>query len=217
MSDGPTYHPMVRRLLDGELTLHDLPPELWPEGEAALHSLLPRSAPPPVSFSPWFEQRVMAAVRRRPQPRPRSAWGWLGQVREIRLQLRPRLLALGVLAGIALFALTSRLRTASLAGTAPVGGADSVYVRFVLYAPKVSSVALAGSFNEWDPTRTPLVPAGETGVWTVTLPLAPGQHTYAFVIDGRRWLPDPAAPAVDDGFGHRNSVMTVTATGGHTS
>jgi hypothetical protein len=217
MTDGPGYHPMVRRLLDGELTLQDLPPELQSEGEAALRSILPRCAPPPVSFSPSFEQRVMAAVRSRPRPRPRNAWGWLGEVREIRLQLRPRLLALGVLAGIVLLALTSRLRSGSLAGTAAGGGTDSVYVRFVLYAPKVSSVALAGSFNEWDPTRTPLVPAGETGVWTVTLPLAPGQHTYAFVIDGQRWLPDPAAPAVDDGFGHHNSVMTVTATGGHTS
>jgi len=210
---------MVQRLLDGELTLRDLPPELRAEGEAALRSILPGPESSAVGFSPWFEQRVMAAirVRPRPQPRPRTVWGWLTEAREIRLRLRPKLLALGALAGVALLVLTlvSRPTTVAVAGAG--AGADSVYVRFVLYAPKVSSVALAGSFNEWDPGRTPLAPAGETGVWTVTLPLPPGQHTYAFVIDGQRWLPDPAAPAVDDGFGHRNSVMTVTATGGHTS
>jgi hypothetical protein len=28
-------------------------------------------------------------------------------------------------------------------------------------------------------------------------------------VDGARWVPDPAAPAVDDGFGRRNSVLTL--------
>jgi hypothetical protein len=217
MTDGPSYHPRVQRLLDGEISLADLPPELRAEGEAALRTILPRAAPHPAVFSPWFEQRVMAAVRRRPHPGSTGVWGWLGAVREIRLRLRPRLLALGVLGGIALFALIPRPRVSSVADAGSRGSSDSVYVRFVLYAPKVSSVALAGSFNEWDPERTPLAPAGETGVWTVTLALPPGQHTYSFVVNGQQWLPDPAAPAVEDGFGHRNSVMTVTATGGHTS
>ena len=30
-----------------------------------------------------------------------------------------------------------------------------------------------------------------------------------FVVDGARWVPDPGAPAVDDGFGRRNSVLTL--------
>lgn len=217
MSDGPSYHPTIQRLLDGEISLADLPPELQAEGEAALQTILPSSASPPAVFSPWFEQRVMAAVRRRPNPRSAGIWGWLSAVREIHLRLRPRLLALGVVAGLALFAVIPRPRVSPVAQAPERSAADSVYVRFVLYAPKVSSVALAGSFNEWDPARTPLAPAGETGVWTVTLALPPGQHTYAFVVNGQQWLPDPAAPAVEDGFGHQNSVMTVTATGGHTS
>jgi hypothetical protein len=33
-------------------------------------------------------------------------------------------------------------------------------------------------------------------------------------VDGRRWVTDPAAPAVDDGFGRRNSVLSVSAAGG---
>ena len=63
---------------------------------------------------------------------------------------------------------------------------------------------------------TPLVPAGTNGVWTTTLALPVGQHQYAFVVDGRRWIADPAAPAVDDGFGRRNSVVAVTTQGART-
>src|SRR5439155_1114317 len=64
--------------------------------------------------------------------------------------------------------------------------------------------------------RAPLVPAGTSGVWTTTLALPVGQHQYAFVVDGARWVVDPAAPAVDDGFGRRNSVVAVIAQGAHT-
>jgi hypothetical protein len=46
-------------------------------------------------------------------------------------------------------------------------------------------------------------------VWTATITLPAGQHQYAFVVDGQQWVPDPAAPAVDDGFGRRNSVLTL--------
>jgi hypothetical protein len=53
-------------------------------------------------------------------------------------------------------------------------------------------------------------------VWSTTLALPVGQHQYAFVVDGRRWVADPAAPAVDDGFGRRNSVLAVTAQGART-
>ena len=66
--------------------------------------------------------------------------------------------------------------------------------QFVLVAPRAASVALVGDFNDWDPGRTPLHPAA-TGVWSVNVPLQPGQHQYAFVVDGKDWRPDPAAPA----------------------
>jgi 1,4-alpha-glucan branching enzyme len=91
-----------------------------------------------------------------------------------------------------------------------------VFVRFVLYAPGAKRVAVAGTFNQWDQTTAPLVPAGTGGVWSTTLALPVGQHQYAFVVDGRRWVADPAAPAVDDGFGRRNSVLAVTAQGART-
>lgn len=80
-------------------------------------------------------------------------------------------------------------------------------VPFTLVAPQAASVAIVGDFNDWKPT--PLVKNG-VGAWETRMRLAPGQYNYAFVVDGSRWVADPAAPknAVDD-FGSPNSVVTV--------
>jgi hypothetical protein len=43
----------------------------------------------------------------------------------------------------------------------------------------------------------------------VEVPLEPGRHEYAFVVDGERWLADPAAPTTGGDFGTPNSVVTV--------
>jgi len=83
----------------------------------------------------------------------------------------------------------------------------------VLYAPTARRVAVAGTFNQWDQNASPLARVGAGGVWTITLALPQGHHQYAFVVDGARWVPDPAAPGVDDGFGRRNSMVAVTARG----
>jgi len=213
------YHPLVKRLLDGELSIADLPPELRAEGEEALR-LVGAVDRAPVSFSPAFEERVMAAVRRRAASPGRRAWRWLNAPRDVELRLRVRPWAVwgGALAVAAALAL---LLVRPGAAPEPRGGAearaatrDSVFVRFVLYAPGAHRVAVAGTFNQWDRGAAPLVPAGTSGVWTTTLALPVGQHQYAFVVDGARWVVDPGAPAVDDGFGRRNSVVSVTAPGG---
>jgi hypothetical protein len=34
-------------------------------------------------------------------------------------------------------------------------------------------------------------------------------HDYAFIVDGERWIADPMAPAVADGFGGLNSRIAV--------
>jgi 1,4-alpha-glucan branching enzyme len=84
-------------------------------------------------------------------------------------------------------------------------------VAFELTAPEASSVALVGDFNDWNAGVTPLKRAQANGRWEVTVPLAPGQYNYAFVVDGARWLPDPTAPrTVGDDFGKPNSVVTVS-------
>jgi 1,4-alpha-glucan branching enzyme len=71
-------------------------------------------------------------------------------------------------------------------------------------------VALVGDFNDWDATATPLRSA--SGAWSVAVRLVPGRHSYAFVLDGVRWIADPLAPpAPDDDFGSPGSVVTVGA------
>ncbi|HEV8263558.1 MAG TPA: isoamylase early set domain-containing protein [Gemmatimonadales bacterium] len=196
------FHPDVKRLLDGEVSLADLPSELRAEGEEALRLVAAAAdwARTPVTLSPALDARVMAAVRSRAAAP--SLWRRLTEPREVRLRLRPWILAPALAAAAVLALLLVR------PAPSPVASA-TVTVRFVLFAPDAQQVALAGTFNQWDVAATPLVRSNAPGVWTATLTLPAGQHEYAFVVDGARWVPDPAAPAVDDGFGRRNSVLTL--------
>jgi len=211
MSDA--LDPEVKRVLDDETDLASLPPALRAEAEAA-YRVLAAVDRTPVSFSHAFEARVMAAVRARALRRGRwqRAAAWLTAPREVRVVVRPWMA--GALAAAAVLAiLVTRPMPETPATPVATAGIDSVAVRFVLRAPAAQSVAVAGTFNQWDATATPLVPS-EGGLWTATLVLPRGEHQYAFLVDGAEWLPDPAAPAIDDGFGRRNSVLTVN--GGRT-
>jgi hypothetical protein len=193
------FHSQVKRLLDGELTLADLPPELRAEGEEALR-LLAALDREPVTLAAALDARVLAAVRRRAATP--SLWRRLVARREVRLRLRPWTLVPALAAAAALVLFLSR-------PAAPPPAAATVTVRFVLFAPEAQQVALAGTFNQWDPAATPLVRTGASGIWAATLILPAGQHQYAFVVDGARWVADPSAPAVDDGFGRQNSVLAL--------
>ena len=93
-------------------------------------------------------------------------------------------------------------------------GASPVVVRLVVLRPGAQTVQVAGDFNGWDPTRTPLEPLA-SGAWAVTLPLEPGRYKDMFVVDGSMWVADPfAAEEADDGFGARNAVLDVRSPGG---
>jgi hypothetical protein len=182
------------------------------EALARLLAMVDRSE---VHLSDGFEGRVMAEVRRRAAARAgRRGWGWLVAPREVRLVLRPWMAGAALAAAAGLVAIVARPR----AGGAPPAPAvaqraESVFVRFELYAPAARSVNLAGSFNRWNAGTTPLVRVDGSGLWTVTVPLPPGTAQYGFMVDGQRWVPDPAAPSVDDGFGRRNSVVAVPGEG----
>jgi 1,4-alpha-glucan branching enzyme len=89
----------------------------------------------------------------------------------------------------------------------PAGAPSLVLVHFQFEAPAATEVRLAGDFSSWQPTHT--MSRSEAGVWSVVVPLSPGIHEYAFVVDGTRWQVDPGAPAVADGFGGHNSRVAV--------
>jgi hypothetical protein len=82
-----------------------------------------------------------------------------------------------------------------------------LFVQFRLEAVDASTVSLAGSFTNWQPDYE--LHQSAPGIWTITLPLSLGVHDYAFIVDGKRWVPDPYAPAVDDGFGGTNSRIAL--------
>jgi hypothetical protein len=86
------------------------------------------------------------------------------------------------------------------------GAPPHMFVQFRLEAA-ASRVQLAGSFTNWEPRYELLQYA--PGVWTITVPLTQGVHDYAFVVDGREWVPDPYAPQIGDGFGGTNSRLTL--------
>ncbi|WP_309671377.1 isoamylase early set domain-containing protein [Gemmatimonas sp.] len=95
--------------------------------------------------------------------------------------------------------------------TGPVGttAESGDAIRFDLTLPSsAQEVALVGDFNGWDEHATPMIRRSPDGAWTARVPLPPGRHVYAFVIDGRTWLVDPLAPQVpDEGYGPANAVV----------
>lgn len=184
------------------------------EALARLLAMVDRSE---VHLSDGFEGRVMAEVRRRAAARAaRRGWGWWTAPREVRLVLRPWMAGAALAAAAGIVAIVARPHAGGappLPGPAVAQRAESVFVRFELYAPNARSVSLAGSFNRWNAGATPLARVDGSGLWTVTVPLPPGTAQYGFMVDGQRWVPDPAAPSVDDGFGRRNSVVAVPGEG----
>ncbi len=136
--------------------------------------------------------------------------GWLLGKRQVSFALRPVTALAAIL--LLLFA-ASQWDLASLASidrdpAATAAGADpAVFVRFELTAPGAESVRLAGSFSDWSP-EIELDPIGN-GRWMALVPLRPGVHDYAFRVDGSRWVTDPSAPRVADGFGGFNSRLSL--------
>jgi hypothetical protein len=211
------YQLPIKRLLDGELSLADLPAELRAEGEEALR-LIAAVDRAPVTLPPSLDARVMQSVRQHAQSPVRRFWQRLAAPREVELRLRVRpwaVLGGSLVAAAALVLLLARPHAPAPSDSVAAHGASPnvVFVRFVLYAPGAKRVTVAGTFNQWDQNAAPLTPAGTGGVWVTTLQLPIGQHQYAFVVDGQRWVPDPAAPGVDDGFGRRNSIVAATKQG----
>lgn len=81
-------------------------------------------------------------------------------------------------------------------------------VTFVVAAPQASSVALAGSFDDWQ-TETSLQGPDDSGLWRTTMELPPGRHEITYVIDGEPVVPPGAALYADDGFGGTNAVIVI--------
>lgn len=81
-------------------------------------------------------------------------------------------------------------------------------VFFELTHPTAQSVSIAGTFNDWHPTVTPMIDLGE-GRWRKEITLPPGRYEYRLVVDGQ-WIDDPAAKeTAPNPFGGVNGVLNV--------
>jgi len=85
--------------------------------------------------------------------------------------------------------------------------------KFALDAGKqAKEVLLSGNFNNWSAdagTAKVMTDLDADGVFEASLDLAPGTYQYKFIVDGK-WLTDPQNPdRVDDGYGGKNSVVSV--------
>lgn len=84
-----------------------------------------------------------------------------------------------------------------------------VTFRFQPVISGVSNVFLAGTFNDWNDSKTRMTDDDGDGVYEVTLLLPVGRYQYKFVADGK-WITDESAvDFADDGFGGKNSVLIV--------
>jgi hypothetical protein len=86
--------------------------------------------------------------------------------------------------------------------------ATSKLTTFRLEAPQASRVFLAGCFNGWDPTATPLK-CNQEGVWTCAISIPAGEHQYRFIVDGE-WRDDPLnSVRCWNEFGTENCVLSI--------
>jgi hypothetical protein len=76
-------------------------------------------------------------------------------------------------------------------------------------AGNAGSVAVAGSFNDWNPAATPLALDADGKTWRVTLNVTPGVYRYLFVVSGASWVADPRGGREMDAKGRLCSTVTI--------
>lgn len=160
----------------------------------------------PVDSAVGLRERIMESVRASARPRTavltRRSHSAPGRGR--RLAMSSAIAAIA--ASMAWMALTpsilgSRARLIPVLGGSTAGSAvvigDTVdaalrdtlrLVRFVLRAPDAARVALAGDFNDWSATATPLMDSAGSGVWEAVVAIDRVAGRYAFVVDDTQWV-----------------------------
>ena len=81
-------------------------------------------------------------------------------------------------------------------------------VLFTASFPSAKKVQIAGDFNGWQHEKNPMK-KNQEGDWQARIPMAKGNHSYRFVVDGR-WQHDPHNNATEPNpYGEMNSVFMV--------
>ena len=82
-------------------------------------------------------------------------------------------------------------------------------VIFEYYAPSAEKVQVAGDFNHWVPSKTPLKKERD-GKWKVVLTLPAGRYQYRFLVDGNWQNDQKPAECVPNPFGTWNCVVEIS-------
>ena len=180
----------------------------------------------PVRFDSTFESRVMAALEPPVVSVPvkqKESTPWL---------LRPRpfyvspLAGLAVAAGLVAIITMSVLRTAPSTEIAegpneapqgavlpgqffPASAAVPVSTPITYIDRAAKSVAVVGTFNDWDATKDVLTRTSDS-VWTANVALRPGRYEYQLVVDGKLIADPSAQQSARSEFGIANSVLIVS-------
>ena len=79
-------------------------------------------------------------------------------------------------------------------------------IEFEIFSPASNIVEIAGTFNDWTPSKLPLK-RDKNGVWKGKINLAPGRHEYKVVFDGSSWELDPKREAIATNLGANNLLI----------
>ncbi|KRF03777.1 alpha-amylase [Paenibacillus sp. Soil766] len=93
----------------------------------------------------------------------------------------------------------------------PTKGSQGVRFKFAT-DNQVESVAVAGTFNNWNGDRNFMRKTEGENVWEIQLQIPKGRHLYKFVVNGDAWILDPLNPSISED-GQNNSAITVTEHG----
>ena len=81
-------------------------------------------------------------------------------------------------------------------------------VQFEYFAPQAKQVQLGGTFNNWDPAKTPFKKNGE-GKWKASLELPTGRYEYRYLVDNAWQNDQRPVECVPNTFGSWNCVLVV--------
>jgi hypothetical protein len=156
---------------------------------------------------PFFTAEVMRRLPPKKSNLAKRIPGFLFKGRVLKWNMAAALATVGLVALVLTQVIQTHNRPVE---TAVIPQQDQVVtVMMNLYAPQAHHVAVAGTFNKWKVAANVLTKQ-ENGVWTINIPLKPGEYNYMFIVDGKAWVTDPNAEAYhDDGFGYKNAVVRV--------
>jgi hypothetical protein len=84
--------------------------------------------------------------------------------------------------------------------------------QFVFRSATARRVSVVGDFNEWNAASAPMTREAAGDLWSVTIPIAPGRHTYGFMVNDSTFTLDPdtrVARTRDPDLGAEGSVVIV--------